>query len=264
MRKTAIIVGGGIAGMETASQLARLGISVDLLERQSRLGGHLNSWDRLFPDRRNSKEVSDYLELGMNKSISLHMNADIDTIRNIEERFTIELKDGKKLDSDALVIATGYEVFDACKKEEYGYGIYDNVITSVDLEESFRNNKLKSLLKGMTPNRVGIIHCVGSRDEKAGNLYCSKLCCATGVKQAIEIREMMPDTEVFCFYTDLRMSDRHFEEMYFEAQEKWGVQFIRGRLSEASENQDHTILIKVEDTLTGLPLKMNVDLLILL
>jgi heterodisulfide reductase subunit A len=63
---------------------------------------------------------------------------------------------------------------------------------------------------------------------------------------------------------DLRMFDRHFEEMYYEAQEKWGIQFIRGRLSEAAENPDHTLLVKLEDTLTGLPLKMKVDLLILL
>jgi len=264
MSKTAIIIGGGAAGMETASQLARLGIEVDLIEKQSRLGGHLNSWDRLFPNRRDSKEVSEYLELGMNDGISLHMNTEIDDIRMAGERFTLALRDGNELYSDALVIATGYEVFDARKKEEYGYGIYDNVITSVELEEFFRNNKQKNLFEGIQSKRVGIVHCVGSRDEKAGNLYCSKLCCVTGVKQAIEIKELMPDAEIFCFYMDLRMFDRHFEEMYYEAQEKWGIQFIRGRLSEASENPDHTLLVKLEDTLTGLPLKMKIDLLILL
>jgi heterodisulfide reductase subunit A len=264
MSKTAIIIGGGTAGMETAAQLARLGIEVDLVEKQSHLGGHLNSWDRLFPNRRDSKEVYEYLEHGMNDAISLHLNAEINIIRHTTEKFTVELKDGKELNSDALVIATGFEVFDAEKKEEYGYGIYDNVITSVELEEIFRNNKQKNLFEGINPRRIGIIHCVGSRDEKAGNLYCSKLCCVTGVKQAIEIKELMPDAEVFCFYMDLRMFDRYFEEMYFEAQEKWGIQFIRGRLSEASENQDHTLLIKLEDTLTGLPLKMKVGLLILL
>jgi heterodisulfide reductase subunit A len=174
------------------------------------------------------------------------------------------LHDGKELYCDALVIATGYEVFDARKKEEYGYGIYDNVITSADLEVFFKNNKRKNLFEGKTYKRVGIVHCVGSRDEKAGNLYCSKLCCVTGVKQAIEIKELMPDAEVFCFYMDLRMFDRHFEEMYYEAQEKWGIHFIRGRLSETTENLDHTLLVKLEDTLTGLPLKMKIDLLILL
>jgi len=264
MNKTAIIIGGGVAGMETAIQLLRLGIEVYLIEKESRLGGHLNSWDHLFPNRRDSKEVSEYLQLGMNEGISLHLNAEIDTLWNDKKKFNIKLKDGTRLNSDALVIATGYEVFDARKKEEYGYGIYDNVITSVELEEFLRNNELKRLFEGKTSKRVGIIHCVGSRDEKVGNLYCSKLCCVTGVKQAIEIRERMPDIEVFCFYMDLRMFDRYFEEMYFEAQEKWGVQFIRGRLSEAAENQDHTLLIKLEDTLTGLPLKMNVGLLILL
>lgn len=250
--------------METSSQLAQMGIEVDLIEKESHLGGHLSNWDRLFPNRRDSKEVFEYLEKGMNDGISLHLNAEIEAIGKNEDTFAVQLRDGEILHSDTLVIATGYEVFDARKKEEYGYGIYDNVITSVELEEFFRNNKQKNLFKGITSKRIGIVHCVGSRDEKAGNLYCSKLCCITGVKQAIEIKELKPESEIFCFYMDLRMFDRHFEEMYYEAQEKWGIQFIRGRLSEAAENTDHTIMVKLEDTLTGLPLKMNVDLLILL
>ena len=264
MSKTAIIIGGGAAGMETATQLSRLGIEVDLIEKSPRLGGHLNSWDRLFPSRRDSKEVLDYLEFGMNDAVSLHLSTEIDFLKKTQEKFTVTLKDGGELHSDALVIATGYEVFDARKKEEYGFGIYDNVITSVELEEFFRNNKQKNLFEGIASKRVGFVHCVGSRDEKAGNLYCSKLCCVTGVKQAIEIKELMPDADIFCFYMDLRMFDRHFEEMYYEAQEKWGIQFIRGRLSEASENPDHSLLVKLEDTLTGLPLKIKIDLLVLL
>ncbi|MCX6267652.1 MAG: FAD-dependent oxidoreductase [Bacteroidetes bacterium] len=75
---------------------------------------------------------------------------------------------------------------------------------------------------------------------------------------------MLPDCEVFSFYMDLRMYDRNFEELYYEAQQKWGVSFIRGRLSECAENPDHSLVLKTEDTLTGRPLKMAVDLMILL
>jgi heterodisulfide reductase subunit A2 len=264
MNKKALIIGGGPAGMETAGQLLRLGIDVVLVEKETRLGGHLKNWDRLFPDRRDSAEVLKYLEERINSGISLFLNTTVHDIRRSGTTFTVVLSSGRDITVDALVLATGYEVFDARKKEEYGYGIYDNVITSAELEEFLRNNKQKNLLAGVKASRVGIIHCVGSRDEKAGNRYCSKLCCVTGVKQAIEIKERMPDSEIFCFYMDLRMYDRHFEEMYYEAQEKWGIRFIRGRLSEAAENPDHSILVKVEDTLTGLPLKMKVDLLILL
>jgi heterodisulfide reductase subunit A len=74
----------------------------------------------------------------------------------------------------------------------------------------------------------------------------------------------MPDVEIHCFYMDMRMYGRHFEELYKEAQEKYSVDFIRGRLSEASENADGSIVVKVEDTLLGKPLKMTVDLLVLL
>jgi heterodisulfide reductase subunit A len=155
-------------------------------------------------------------------------------------------------------------LFKAQKKEEYGYGIYDNVITSGDLEEIFRKGNPIKTTKDVVPKRIGIIHCVGSRDEKVGNEYCSKVCCITGVKQAIELKEALPETEIFCFYMDLRMFGKHFEELYREAQEKWGIRFVRGRLSETCENMDGSLLIKVEDTLAGKPMKMNVDLLVLL
>ncbi|MGE5424925.1 MAG: FAD-dependent oxidoreductase [Syntrophothermus sp.] len=264
MSNSVIIIGGGVAGMEAASQLSRSGMEVILLERENSLGGHLQKWDRLFPNRRPGAEVLQYLESGMNDGISVHLDAKVQTIEKENERFRVKLENHEEFISDALLISTGYEVFDARKKEEYGYGIYDNVITSAELEEFFRKNRSENFLAGIKTKRVGLVHCVGSRDEKVGNLYCSKLCCITGVKQAIEIKELLPGMEIFSFYMDLRMFDRHFEEMYYEAQQKYGIHFIRGRLSEASENQDHSILVKVEDTLTGLPLKMTVDLLILL
>jgi heterodisulfide reductase subunit A2 len=264
VKRKVMVIGGGAAGMEAAGQLARQGFEVTLLEKESKTGGHLVQWDRLFPTRRDSREVLAYLENGISENVDLVLNAEISVLKKNEAGFVAILADERKFESDAVLLACGFDLFDARRKEEYGYGIYDNVITSADLEEFFQKNRQTNLLTGIQSKRIGIIHCVGSRDEKVGNLYCSKVCCVTGVKQAIEIKELMPDAEVFCFYMDLRMFDRHFEEMYYEAQQKWGVHFIRGRLSEASENPDRTILLKAEDTLTGLPLKMTVDLLILL
>jgi len=163
-----------------------------------------------------------------------------------------------------VIVATGYDVFDARKKEEYGYGIYDNVITSAELEEMFLSGKPILTPKGKAPKKVGFVHCVGSRDEKVGNVYCSKVCCVTAVKQSIEIKEKIPDVDAYCFYMDLRMFGMHFESLYKQAQEKHAVNFIRGRLSEACENMDGSILVKVEDTLAGRPLRMTVDLLVLM
>jgi heterodisulfide reductase subunit A len=127
----------------------------------------------------------------------------------------------------------------------------------------FRKGKL-TLSDGSTPNTIGFVHCVGSRDEKVGNFYCSKLCCVTAVKQAIEIREHLPDSKVFCFYMDMRMGGAYYEEIYREAQEVWGVNFIRGKVSEASESINNKLVVKVEDTLAGRPLKMELDMLVLM
>jgi len=261
--KSIAIIGGGVAGLEAATNLSRMGFSVTLIEEKDQLGGKLNQWHALFPTRRPAAEVLSSLKNHAKLGINTMLNTCVEDIEKNDDGFALALNHNRMITAHAVLLATGFDIFDASKKEEYGYGIYDDVITSADLERMFRSGE-KPVFNGGAPRRVGFVHCVGSRDEKAGNLYCSKVCCVTGVKQAIEIKEMFPSTEVFNFYMDLRMFDRHFEEMYFEAQRDWGINFIRGRVSECAENSDGSIVVKVEDTLTARPLRITVDLLVLL
>lgn len=264
MNKHVVVIGGGVAGLEAAGRLSREGLTVSLLEKESITGGHLNRWFKLFPDRRDSTEVKNYLDgLTLVNNVKLFTNVKIEKLNREKDHFSVVTNAGNELIADAVVVATGFDLFKSSRKEEYGYGIYDNVITSADLEDMFKKGAIVAN-DGTTPVKIGIVHCVGSRDEKVGNLYCSKLCCVTAVKQAIEIREHLPDSAVFCFYMDMRMGGAYYEELYREAQEVWGINFIRGKVSEASESIDKKVVIKVEDTLAGRPLKMSLDLLILM
>jgi heterodisulfide reductase subunit A len=264
MSKHVVIIGGGVAGMEVAGQLAKAGIDVSLIEKQRKTGGNINNWFRLFPDRRRSSEVKEYLDtITTGKGIQLHTNTTIEKLDRGRNSFLMTTNEGKELTADAVIVATGFDLFKSERKEEYGYGIYDNVISSADLESMFSNGEIL-LNDGNVPETIGIVHCVGSRDEKVGNFYCSKLCCVTAVKQAIEIREFLPDSKVFCFYMDMRMGGAFYEELYREAQQTHGVNFIRGKVSEASESIDNKLMIKVEDTLAGRPLKMKLDMLVLM
>jgi heterodisulfide reductase subunit A2 len=264
MSKLVVVIGGGVAGLESAGQLSKAGFDVTLVEKAQTTGGHLNDWYKLFPDRRDSSEVKEYLDALISKSkVKILTNTTIEQFNQNGSHFSLLTNEGSGIGADAIIVATGFDLFNSARKEEYGYGIYDNVITSAELETMFRKSKIE-LNDGTTPKRIGFVHCVGSRDEKVGNLYCSKLCCVTAVKQAMEIREQLPECEVFCFYMDMRMGGAYYEEMYREAQEKWGVNFIRGKVSEASETINGRITIKVEDTLAGRPMKMEVDMLVLM
>ena len=264
MNKHVVVIGGGAAGLEAAGRLSMAGLEVSLVEKEEQTGGHLNDWFKLFPDRRDSKEVIDYLNnISGNKHVSIQTGTSVEKLSRTKNKFTVTTSKGKDIIADAVVVATGFDLFRSSRKEEYGYGIYDNVITSSDLELMFRKGEIKTSA-GQNPGTIGIVHCVGSRDEKVGNFYCSKLCCVTAVKQAIEIREHLPESKVFCFYMDMRMGGAHYEELYREAQEKWGVSFIRGKVSEAGEAINSKIIIKVEDTLAGRPLKMELDMLVLM
>lgn len=250
--------------MEAAGQLAKAGYMVTLLEKEDVAGGHLNNWYHLFPDRRDGAEVIKYLNDHIDhENITFLKGVEIDNLEKNKKKFIIKTTLGREITADAIVVATGFDLFRSERKEEYGYGIYDNVITSTDLEEMFRKGKIV-LSNGNVPKTIGIVHCVGSRDEKVGNLYCSKLCCVTAVKQAIEIREHLPESKVFCFYMDMRMGGALYEELYMESQEKYGVNYIRGKVSEVGVSINNRLIAKVEDTLAGRPLKMELDMLVLM
>jgi heterodisulfide reductase subunit A2 len=259
-----VVIGGGAAGMEAAGQLAKTGYRVTLIEKDQEMGGHIKNWYHLFPDRRAGGEVLGYLDQRIhNINLTVLRGTSVSGILRIGKKFRITTGSGVEFFPDAVVVATGFDLFASEKKEEYGYGIYDNVITSADLEKKFRKKEIKRT-DGRVPERIGLVHCVGSRDEKCGNLYCSKLCCVTAVKQAMELREMLPSSKVFCFYMDIRMGGAYYEELYMESQEKYGVNYIRGKVSEVADNINGNIVIKAEDTLVGRPIRMELDMLVLM
>lgn len=257
-----IVIGGGVAGMTAAASLARKGYGVHLIEKKNELGGNVAAWDRLFPEGRHAVDVLRHLRDGV-AGVEVRTGVSILQMDRGAGEFSVRLSDGTTAHGEAVVVASGFSLFDAHLKEEYGYGIYDNVYTSADLEAMFSAGKVLTRA-GKVPRRVGFVHCVGSRDEKIGNRYCSKVCCATAVKQASEIKQLYPEAETFCFYMDLRMYDLHFEDMYFNAQTLYGVRFVRGRLCEAAEDMEKRVVLKVEDTLADKTLHLSVDMLVLM
>jgi len=262
--KHVIVAGGGVAGMEAAGSLAEMGLRVTLIEKGDDPGGNLLNWHALFPDRRPAEEVRKYLRRRIDQEkINVITSTSVEKIRPHGHEVIVSLSGGTEEKADAVIVATGFDIFDAQRKEEYGYGIYDNVITSAELEEMFNRGKVAKT-DGSVPARMGFIHCVGSRDEKVNNNHCSKVCCVTAVKQAIEVRKAMPSCEVFCFYMDMRMFGPYYEELYRESQELHNVNFIRGKVSEASVNINNRLVVKVEDTLAGRPLKMELDIMVLM
>jgi heterodisulfide reductase subunit A2 len=169
-----------------------------------------------------------------------------------------------------IILATGYTTFDARRIPEYGYGRFANVYTSMEFERlsnSAGPTGGKIMLRdGKTvPKSVAIIHCVGSRDKKY-NAYCSGICCMQSLKFAHVLRERL-DAEVYEFYIDMRTPGKSYDEFYNRNLEE-GVRFIRGRVSEISENgrrpgEENQLIIRAEDTLAGKQVRIPVDMVVL-
>lgn len=260
MKNNILIVGGGPAGLEAGANLRRLGYNVILVERSNTLGGHLSKWDRLFPEGTPASSALDSLLANM-EGVNCFTDTEIQSINRLGKSYSVVLSNGISVLADAVLLSTGFDLFGAEKKEEYGYGIYDHVITNADLERYFKTGEDPRIV---SPKKIGFVHCVGSRDEKSGCRSCSKVCCATAVKQACEVKAAFPDSQVYCFYMDLRLFGRHYEDMYLKAQKEYDVRFIRGRVAEVSENLDGSLAIKAEDTVSSKPLKISLDLLVLM
>jgi heterodisulfide reductase subunit A len=135
------------------------------------------------------------------------------------------------------------------------------VITSLDLEKMIDAQDIRCPSNGQPPKRINFIQCVGSRDDNKGNSYCSLVCCTYAIRQALDIKAMHPETQIYIHYMDLRGPYPGFEEAYLEAQDK-GVQFLRGRIAEV-QKVDGVLTLRAENVDLGEPFDWQSDLVVL-
>ncbi|MBI3989289.1 MAG: CoB--CoM heterodisulfide reductase iron-sulfur subunit A family protein [candidate division NC10 bacterium] len=165
-----------------------------------------------------------------------------------------------------IVLATGFQVFQAKRIPYYGYGTYPNVYTALEVERLINAAGPTGgeivLRNSERPKAVAIIHCVGSRDENT-NRYCSRVCCMYSLKLAHLIKEKT-EAEVYNFYIDIRAPGKAFEEFYNRVAEE-GVHFIRGKVADVYPDSDGhgRLIVQAEDTLLGMVRKIPVDMVVL-
>jgi len=169
----------------------------------------------------------------------------------------------------AIIVATGYDVFDPTPMSQYGYGRFDNVITSFEFERTVSSTGPSQghivLKDGSTPQSAAIIHCVGSRDENYHE-YCSRVCCMHGLKHAHQLREKT-GAEVYQMYIDMRCFGKGYEEFYKRISDE-GVNFIRGKVAQVTDiaqtdEEKGKLIVVCEDTLLGSMIRVPVDMVIL-
>jgi heterodisulfide reductase subunit A len=353
-----LVVGGGIAGITAALELAEAGNHVYLVEREPSIGGHMAQLDKTFPTLDCSACIltPKMVDVGQHPNITLLSYSEVENVDGYVGNFTVEIRKkarcviedlctgcgiceekcpmkvvddvfeaglgyrkviyrpfpqavpkypvidkenctyflrGKckacqifcpteaidfeqedeilKFQVGNIIVATGYDLFDARKIQQYGYGRLANVFNSLEFERMVNAAGPTSgkivLRDGVTePQSVAIVHCVGSRDKNY-NEYCSKVCCMYSLKFAHLVHERIPDAEVYNFYIDMRTPGKGYEEFYHRLLEE-GTHFIRGRVAEVTDaarlpGEDGKLIVQVEDTLIGKQRRIPVDMVLL-
>jgi len=351
--KKALVIGGGIAGIQAALDIADAGIEVVLVEREPSIGGRMSQLDKTFPTLDCSACILSpkMVDAGFHPNITLKTYAEVTnvsgsvgnfkvTINNkaryvhssctgcgdcfkvcpgkcvnsynesldkrkaiyiqfpqavpatavIDSSACLYFKTGKckvcqkkcninaidfdmtdqteEVDVGAIVVATGYDVFDYKAYGEYGTGSSNNIISSLQLERLFSSSgptdaKVKIPGTDKTPKNIVFIQCVGSRDEKKGKTYCSKICCMYTAKHTLLLKEKIPDVQITVFYLDLRTPGKGYEEFLTRAQSQEGINYIRGRVSKLSRRPDGSVRVSGVDTLLGDIVSVDADLVVL-
>ncbi|MEG2172229.1 MAG: CoB--CoM heterodisulfide reductase iron-sulfur subunit A family protein [Desulfovibrionaceae bacterium] len=168
----------------------------------------------------------------------------------------------------AIVGATGYELMDWTVYGEYGGGRYPDVITGLQFERLLSasgptQGHIKRPSDGKEPKKVVFIQCVGSRDRSIGRPYCSGFCCMYTAKQAVLMKDHVPDSQSYVFYMDIRAAGKLYDEFTRRAQEEYGVEYIRGRVSTVVPDGKGQYLVRGVDTLLGQQVEVAADLVVL-
>ena len=265
-----IVIGGGPAGLSAALSLQDLGVPVTLVEKRSFLGG--------TPIAENYASITPYFEpaedvfgrmvsrLHDASSCEILLDSEVSGCEGESGSFQVEIDSAgvkSSVECSAVVVATGFSHFDPGRETQmYGYYEFPDVIALQDLEAMLKAGEVVKPSTGLPPERLCFIQCVGSRDRHIGNEYCSKVCCGVASKEAIEVRELLPGCQVYIFYIDMRMYGYWENQIYWPAQERHHVQYVKGIVSEVLKKGDR-LLVRGEDTTMGRPMELLMDMVVL-
>jgi heterodisulfide reductase subunit A len=219
-----LIIGGGIAGLTAAEQLAAMKIPSILVEKQSVLGGYAAGYA--------CKATQACVKCGACVvAEALHKVCAEPTVEVLTGSRAIEVVRGGRFrvtiqqtcdenqgqltrEADAVILATGFKPFDP-KSKPYGYGRFPNVVTNLELERILREHSIPVRPSDdKTPERIAFVQCVGSRDEHLGHLWCSKVCCASALRAAGLIKMRRPQIDITFFYIDVQTFGKEFQTFY--------------------------------------------------
>jgi heterodisulfide reductase subunit A-like polyferredoxin len=264
MSRSALVVGGGIGGIQAATDLAVQGFPVTLVEKEGRLGGRLADphLKLLYPTLRPVAEVlEEKVERLHESGARVLLNTEIAAITGFVGNFEATLRGASDevLQIGSIILAFGADLHQPTG--EYRYGEIANVITSEELERKLCAGEDVPKINGDRPKSASFILCVGSRDPE-GFTGCSRYCCPTAIKQAMELHRHGIDTTIF--YRDIRTISAGAEEMYREAR-GMGVLFVRIPPGEKPEvlGRDRVEAVRCFDDLLGRRLEVASDLVVL-
>jgi heterodisulfide reductase subunit A len=296
--KRAMVIGGGVAGLQAALDIADAGYPVILVEKEARLGGHVAQLSGTYlnfdaaPDmlasmverveehpRIQALTKAEVQEAGGyvgNFTVKVSQRGDRSTVQQEESLVDSSPSDlhspisnlqSPTFDVGAIVVATGYELYSKERLGEYGGGKYPDVIDGLQFERMLASNgptggEVRRPSDGKVPQEVVFVQCAGSRDPEEHKPYCSKVCCMYVAKQAIMYKQRVPQGQAYVFYIDIRSQGKGYEEFVQRAMEDYDVLYLRGKVSKVF-GEDSKVVVWGVDTLTGTPLEVDADLVVL-
>ncbi|MBC7224001.1 MAG: CoB--CoM heterodisulfide reductase iron-sulfur subunit A family protein [Anaerolineae bacterium] len=278
--KRAVVIGGGIAGLTAALDIADAGFPVVLVEREGRLGGRMAELSGLYL---NFQAAPDLLQqriaaVESHPQITVLTQAEVEEVGGYVGNFRVRVRrkitNGTnetnatdvgqiiEVDAGAIVVATGYSLYGQEHMGEYGGGAIPDVVDGLQFERMLAQGEIRRPSDGKVPRSVVWVQCAGSRDPELHKPYCSKICCMYVAKQAMAYKQRVPEGQAYVFYIDIRTGGKGYEEFAQRAMEEERVLYLRGKVSRIFA-QDGQVVVWGADTLSGKAVEVAADLVVL-
>ncbi|MCJ7624490.1 MAG: CoB--CoM heterodisulfide reductase iron-sulfur subunit A family protein, partial [Anaerolineaceae bacterium] len=286
LKRKTVVIGGGIAGMQDALDIADAGFPVTLVEREPRLGGRMAQLSGTYLNFAAAPDLlQEFVERVQNHpQITTYTNSEIIELQGYMGNF--ELKLGTKTEEEslldstsstrsqgstseisiecgAIIVATGWDPYDQALLPDYGSGNIPDVIDGLTFESMLASGgEIRRPSDGKIPREIVFVQCAGSRDPERGVSYCSKVCCMYVAKHAMLYKERVPDGQAYVFYIDIRSAGKGYDEYVQSAMTDFQVLYLRGKVSKVFQEGDKVIVWGV-DTLSERALEVAADLVVL-